>query len=118
MNENVTSPSSLGMEPKLAALLAYIPIVGIIFFFVEKQNKFVKYHAAQSLVMTCAYFAWWIVSLILGFIPIINIIVAILGFLVGIAYFVISIICMMKAWKYEWYRVPLAGEYAMKLASK
>lgn len=41
--------SSIGVDPNIAAGIGYlIPIVGLIFFFVEKTNRFVKFHAAQA----------------------------------------------------------------------
>src|ERR1039457_7095785 len=45
-------PSSIGMDPKTAAGLSYlIGIVGIIFFFIEKQNRFVKFHSLQAIFL-------------------------------------------------------------------
>jgi uncharacterized membrane protein len=45
--------SSTGMQPNVAALLSYVLgwITGLIFFLIEKENKFVRFHAAQSLVV-------------------------------------------------------------------
>ncbi len=45
-------PSSIGMDPKTSAGLSYlIGIVGIIFFFIEKQNRFVKFNALQAIFL-------------------------------------------------------------------
>lgn len=57
-------PSSIGMEPNVSAGLSYlVGIIGIIFFFMEKQNRFVRFHAAQSILLSIAYviftFLWF-----------------------------------------------------------
>ena len=45
------SPSTgSGLDPKVAGALSYIWIVGLVFFFIEKENRFIRFHAAQSLI--------------------------------------------------------------------
>ncbi len=45
-------PSSIGMDPKIASGLGYlIGIVGLIFFFIEKKNCFVKFNALQAIFL-------------------------------------------------------------------
>jgi uncharacterized membrane protein len=39
------------MEAHIAAGLSYIWILGLIFFFVEKSNRFVRFHAAQAILL-------------------------------------------------------------------
>ena len=49
------SSSPLGsMDPKVAGALSYIWIVGVIFFIMEKENKFVRFHALQSIMFGVA----------------------------------------------------------------
>ena len=45
--------TSMGLQPNLAALLSYILgiITGILFFVLEKDNKFVRFHAMQSIIV-------------------------------------------------------------------
>ncbi|MBM3251512.1 MAG: hypothetical protein FJZ11_01845 [Candidatus Omnitrophica bacterium] len=45
--------TSMGLQPNIAALLSYVLgwITGLIFFLVEKNNKFVRFHALQSLIL-------------------------------------------------------------------
>src|SRR5215831_21350060 len=44
-------PSSIGLEANVAAGLGYlIPLIGLIFFFIEKSNRFVRFHGAQSIM--------------------------------------------------------------------
>lgn len=53
-----------GMDPKIAAAISYIWIVGVIFFILEKENKFVRFHALQSILFGVANS---IIMIILGF---------------------------------------------------
>ena len=59
---NRWGPTSLGMDANLAAGLGYlIPIVGLIFYFVEKTNRYVRFNGAQATLIGIGY-------IILGFI--------------------------------------------------
>src|SRR6185503_7023177 len=40
-----------GLDANVAAAISYIFIVGLIFFFLEKENKFVRFHAMQSILV-------------------------------------------------------------------
>jgi uncharacterized membrane protein len=38
-------------EPNIAAVISYIPFIGSIYFLMsEKENKFIRFHAMQSLI--------------------------------------------------------------------
>lgn len=60
-------PSSLGMEAHVAAGLSYLsmfflgPIIPLVFFFIEKQNRFIKFHAAQGILLNISAFLLFIV---------------------------------------------------------
>ena len=49
-------PSTMQIDPKTAAGLSYLGlwITGVIFFLMEKQNRFVRFHAMQSLLSAAA----------------------------------------------------------------
>ncbi len=59
-------PSSIGMDPNISAGLGYLfGIVAIIFFFIEKQNRFVRFHNAQAILLGIAYlvlFGLWFLA--------------------------------------------------------
>ncbi len=56
-------PTSMGLDPAIAAGLAYLVgghfagIVPIIWLIVEKRNRFIRFHAAQALLLLAAYIA-------------------------------------------------------------
>jgi uncharacterized membrane protein len=64
--------SAIGLDGNVTALIGYIiGIVALVEIFIEKQNRFAKFHAFQSLlfhvVMWVAFFVLWIVIFVLGF---------------------------------------------------
>ena len=56
-------PTSMGMESHIAAGLSYLfsPILPLIFFLIEKTNRFVKFHAMQSMILGVVAILWYIV---------------------------------------------------------
>jgi uncharacterized membrane protein len=102
--------TSTGMQPNIAALLSYVLgfITGIIFFLIEKDNKFVRFHAMQAMITFGALF---VLQIFLGFIPVIGLI---LLPLVGIASLVLWIVLMVKAYQGEKFKLPIVGDIAEK----
>ncbi len=87
-------------------------VTGIIFLVVEKQSKFVRFHAMQSTILFGGIF---IVNIALGFIPILGWLV---GLLLSLAAFILWILCMWKAFQGEMYKVPYVGDIAEKQLAK
>jgi uncharacterized membrane protein len=106
--------TSVGMSPNVAGLLCYVLtwVTGIIFVVLEKKSTFVKFHAWQSImtfgVLTVAY-------LILMWIPVIG---WILSILIWIAMGILWIILLIQAGTGKMWKVPWAGNWAEKQASK
>ena len=64
-----TGKSALGLDGNLAAALGYpVGIIAIICLVMEKENRFVKFHALQSILLHVAFIVVAIVVWILGFI--------------------------------------------------
>jgi len=102
------------MEENVAAFLSYILgfITGIIFFVIEKESKFVKFHAMQSILLSAFIF---VITFILGVIPIIGwVILLILPLII----FILWIILMIKAYKHEYFKLPILGDLAEKYSNK
>lgn len=113
------------MDPKLAGLLAYIipPITGIVFLLIEKANPVVRWHAAQSIVFGVVWIVLWIVLVILSMIlsAVIPVLGSIAGFLITVVVwlggFVLWVICLIKGYSGEKWRMPVLAPYADKVAS-
>jgi len=106
--------SSTGLEANIAGLLCYVLgwITGLIFLLLEKENKFIRFHAIQSIVIFGAFTVLWIVFSILMAIPFIGAVFWLLNILSGILAFVLWIVLMVKAYQSERYKLPLAGDIA------
>lgn len=104
--------TSTGMQPHVAALLAYLfgLVTGVIFYLIEKENKFVKFHAMQSICISVAFF---VIGIVFAFIPVIGVIA---GLLLNLAGLILWIVCMVKAFQGEWFRLPVVGDVAAKQA--
>lgn len=115
--------SSSGIEPNLAAALSYVLsiITGVIFFVIEKENKYVRFHAMQSILFGAAWIVLWIVlgivSLGLIFVPIIGwIINAVIYLGLGLGGFILWLLLMYKAYQGEKFKLPIIGDIAEKNA--
>ena len=99
-----------GMQDNLAGALAYLWIVAIIFLLIEpyNRNKFVRFHSFQALFLGLVSIAGHIV---LGVVPIIG--WAILPFF-SLAIFVIAVICAIKAYGNQEFKLPVIGDLAAK----
>jgi uncharacterized membrane protein len=96
--------SSTGLEENVAGFLCYLLgfITGIVFLIVEKKNHFVKFHAKQS---TITFLGLFVISLIIGWIPVI-------GTLVLILTLILWLLLMIKALQGKRYALPVVGKLA------
>ena len=123
-NPATTSSTSTGLAPNVAGALAYVlgPITGVLFLVLEKENRFVRFHAAQSITVGIALIALSIalsiLSTVLAFIPVLGWIVAILLSLgLGIGSFVLWIMLMWRAWQGREWETPVGGSFARRIAA-
>ncbi len=102
--------TSMGMQPNLAAALSYLLgfVTGIIFYILEKENKFVRFHAMQSIVISGFL---TVAAIVFGFMPFIG---GLLVFLLWIASLVLWVVMMLKAYQGELFKLPVAGDIAEK----
>lgn len=102
-----------GNENVLGAVAyLFLFISGIVLLLVEKNSKFVRFHAMQSTVLFGGLF---VVNLGLGFIPLLG---WLAGFILSLAAFVLWLVLMWKAFSGEMYKVPYVGDIAEKQLAK
>jgi uncharacterized membrane protein len=99
---------------KTMAILACIPIVGLILLFTEKDDKFVRYMGAQFTLGAAVTLAF----VVLMVVPLLNILVALVAWIYNMALFVMMIIAMIKVSKGERFDLPVLSGYALKLMAK
>ncbi len=112
--------SSIGLEPNMAAFLSYLLglIGGILFFSLEKENKFIRFHALQSIFLFVCYFifaiAVWVFNFMSFFLTngLVFCITFPLFFAVIIGFIITWIIIMIKAYQGEYYKLPIIGNMA------
>ncbi|WP_342515008.1 DUF4870 domain-containing protein [Sporosarcina sp. FSL K6-1522] len=100
--------NAIGLDDNIAGMLCYIFIIGLIFLFMEKENRFIRFHALQAVFLGVALF---IISLVLGVIPIIGWLVSLL---MGPITLVLVIFMMYKAYQGTSYKLPFIGDMVEK----
>ena len=115
--------TSTGLAPSVAGLLSYVlgPITGILFLVLEKENRFVRFHAAQSVAVGVALvipsILLTVLSTILAFIPILGWIVAALaGLGFSLLTFILWLLLMYRAFQGDEWEAPIVGKYARQYA--
>ncbi|MDQ3169071.1 MAG: hypothetical protein M3Q55_02895 [Acidobacteriota bacterium] len=116
--------SSTGLAPHAAAALAYLAwwVSGLLFFLIERENRFVKFHAAQAMVGLGALWAlgltMWGVAFAAIFVSAaastVLLYVAYAVWLLGIAAWAI---CTVRAWKGDEFELPFVGAIARRLST-
>ncbi len=96
-----------GLSQNLAGLLCYLLgwVTGIIFLVLEPENKFVRFHAIQSIIVfgVLSVLTWIFGLFVWGF-----------AAFLGALGFILWIILMVKAYQGERFRIPIAGDIANK----
>jgi uncharacterized membrane protein len=122
--------SSGGLAPNVAAMLAYLPFVGwiaaIVFLVADpfKKDKFIRFHAFQSIFFAVAMFVFWIVWSILGAIlgtltfGVLGVLMGLLGLLIFLVVIGFLIFLMFKAYSNQKFMIPFIGKLAEQQASK
>jgi uncharacterized membrane protein len=119
----VAGSSAGGLSTNSAAALAYVTIIpAIVFLVLEPYNKIplVRFHSIQCLALAVVWFALQvaltILAIILHVIPLIGILFTLLHLAVGLGMFIAWLMCIIKASKGEWFKLPVIGDFALKQA--
>ena len=124
--QHAAPTTTTGMDPKVAGLLCYLFgwVSGLIFYLIEKDDKSIRFHALQSILLSVAIFVVWvgiiIVFSIIALIPGVNLALVVLSPLVflvfGIGILVIWIMLMVRAYQGEMWKLPVIGNIAERNA--
>jgi uncharacterized membrane protein len=120
--------SAIGLDGNITALLGYIiGIVAFVLIFIEKDNKFVRFHALQSVLWFVAYIVSIIALMIVGGIVAVVLsqvsgtLGSIVGLLIGLLYFAVIIgflggliFAAIKAYGGNQFKLPIVGNFAEK----
>jgi uncharacterized membrane protein len=115
-------PTSMGMQPNVEAGLSYVLtwVTGLIFFFVEKQNRFVRFHAMQSILF---FGGLTVIQIILSVVnsfdvPFLFIFTGLIGLVIGIVGLVGYIVLLINGFQGKYFKLPIVGDYAEKYANQ
>ena len=120
--------SALGLDGNVTALLGYIVgIVALVLIFIEKDNKFVRFHALQSVLwgvgVSVIGVVIWIVLAIVGFIfaqisGALAAIIWVVWLLFVLGFFIVLfgglIFAAIKAYGGAEFKLPIVGNLAQK----
>lgn len=117
------APAAAPMTSNVAAALSYIPIVAIVFLIIEpyKRDRFVRFHAFQSLFFTVAVI---VVSIFLGMMLSALVISGVWSLVFGLfwifrlAVFIGWLVLVFKAYNNESFKLPVIGDIAEKQAAQ
>ena len=129
--------SFLNLDSSVGAMLCYIAnflccvglVLAIVFLVTEKENRFVKFHALQSIFLVVLEIVAGIVieiltlilSLVLNMVNmswIAGLLTWLLGCLVLLIFLILLIIGGIKAYGGQWYKLPIVGGFAWKIVNK
>jgi uncharacterized membrane protein len=111
--------TSLGLEENFEAVLCYlfVWISGLFFYFVEDKNKFIRFHAMQSiLVFLPLMILAWIFG---GFFGIFSYgpgwyFFAWISWFFWVLVIIMWLVLMVKAYQMQQYKLPIVGDIAEK----
>ena len=126
------SKSSIGLEGNAAGALAYIGPFNIVFAIIEKENRFVRFNAFQSLFAGLVLLAIDLVLIVIGMIfafifiaakmPGVGVSIWMLIWAVlmigSIGYLTLIIMAAVKAYQRQMYKIPLVGNWAENIVRK
>ena len=106
--------TTTGIQANVSALLCYLAgfITGIIFLLIEKENKFVRFHAMQSIITFGALF---VLGIFVSAVPFIG---WALRPMVGVVNLILWIVLMIKGYQGEKFKLPVVGDIAEKNIEK
>ncbi|HYV25452.1 MAG TPA: DUF4870 domain-containing protein [Pyrinomonadaceae bacterium] len=129
--------SFMNLDSNVGAMLCYIAnflccigvILAIIFLVTEKENRFVKFHAVQSLFLAGLQIVVGIVIGILGLMLSLAlnafdmswmawILILGLRFILLIVFLILWIMGGIKAYGGQWYKLPIIGNFAWNTVNK
>jgi uncharacterized membrane protein len=124
-SDALTGPTSTGVDPRLSALLCYSAwwVSGLIFLIIEQQHRGVRFHAAQSIVLFGG------LSVLIGALSTASVGMLVVSaaafqtarlfvYVVWIAAVALWLLLMLRTFKGETWRVPIASDLAARIAGR
>lgn len=120
-DSNQSNPNQAGLSDNAAGAIAYITFVpAIVFLVVPPYNAspYVRFHAWQSILLNAtAAVASFLLSFVLVFFMVFGAFLLVtLTRMIWLAWFVLWLVCVVKALNGQRFKIPLLGDLAEKQA--
>jgi uncharacterized membrane protein len=116
-----TTPVAVGgLADNVAGMLAYVTIIPAIIFLVLEpfnRNRFVRFHAFQSIFFAVAWTVLWIALGVVGHIPVLGWATLLIWPLIGLGGLIIWVLLLIKAYGGQMFKLPVIGDMAEKQAN-
>jgi uncharacterized membrane protein len=108
------SPEDTKFQKNFSGALCYLLgwFTGLIFLFVEPNNKYIRFHAMQSIIVSVVVM---VIFFVLSWLPITT---WVISGVFGLLAFILWIVLMVKAYQGQMFKLPIAGDLADKWSNK
>lgn len=125
--------SSTGLDENVAALLSYVMtwITGLVFFFMEKTSRLVRFHSMQAILLgataiVLGFVLWfgWIIFAVVGAMisdvlpALVSLVFGLLLFVFWLGIVIAWVMCLIKAYQGQYFKLPVLGNFAEKFSAK
>jgi len=108
-------PAGANSDRAIFLVLSYLGILSLIPLLAKKDDPEVQWHAKNGVVLFGAEIVWFIVQIIIGFVPVLGCGVHIIGCLAWLGILGLTIFCIVKALQGQRLRLPVITDIAEKL---
>ena len=108
-----------GLSDDAASGLAYITFIPAIIFLATapyNQKRLIRFHSWQSIFLTIAWFVVVVGLHIISMVPFLGLIVIPIRMLVGLGFFILWLIVVIKTFNGQMFKIPVIGDFAEKQA--
>jgi uncharacterized membrane protein len=110
-----TATTSTGLDPKVAGVVAYLGILGIVLFLLEKDHREVRFHAAQNTVLCGVLFALYVgLAVVAAVVPLLWL----LNLPLWLASFALWVFLVIQGYNLNHVKLPVIGDVAENLAGR
>src|SRR5438552_2750019 len=117
-------PTSTGLSARTEAILGYLFwwLGGLVFFVIERKNRFVRFHGAQSFICFGCVFVLLYALLLICLMPLLSFLLSIPLSFAGTFITVIAIVTwlfmMFQMYRGRNFRIPIVSQYADRLVDR
>lgn len=123
-SSGANDPTSLGMNARNEAVLSYAFwwLSGLVFFVIERKNRFVRFAAAQSFFTLGGAFLLYVLLRLISLIPVVgfllNPILSCLAFVVLVPSALLWLFLMVQSYRGVQVKLPVVGDFAQSFVDR